>query len=235
MFRSESSTSAYCAVMYTANLLFNPALGTLANNPPRYIDSIRCTRTLHLHTLQIPHSQSNCKIEELVLTIGTLTGIQLQRFISQSKPSLKKLLLEEIEGVSNKEFLVFLLSVSPTLRSIQLRNCTFSRDTVDEEYAIDAAMPSLYLEEAKIDGDMCSVLALSRKAPSVPKRAGVGGRDTIFLSIRSTADWEGLIEALRVTGWGAVIIKSGAGRAELLSRAFEEAKSRDIVFQNQLY
>ncbi|RDB23679.1 hypothetical protein Hypma_009156 [Hypsizygus marmoreus] len=69
-----------------------------------------------------------CKIEHLILERGRLTGPQFLRFASPfSPPVLKRLDLEAVQGISNADFLAFLMQVAPTLTSLTVRECTFPR------------------------------------------------------------------------------------------------------------
>ncbi|KAF8065068.1 hypothetical protein FPV67DRAFT_167776 [Lyophyllum atratum] len=110
-----------------------------------------------------PHLQ--CRIEELKLENGLLTGPQLSRFTASPTPHLKVLELYGVSGLSNHDFFLFLISV-PTLTQLSIACSSLSRSSDEEERALDAAIPMLEaLCSVRVESAHVSALALSRKPP----------------------------------------------------------------------
>ncbi|RDB23682.1 hypothetical protein Hypma_009155 [Hypsizygus marmoreus] len=134
-----------------------------------------------------------CKIEDLRLERGLITGTQLLQF---ALPIVKCVHLEHIDGVSNADFLTFLMLLAPTLTSLTVQNCEFARgegkeetgaevraETAEEtetteateEHAVDTAMPYLTsLTQLSIDGKAGSALAIMRKPPLASRSPSPG-------------------------------------------------------------
>ncbi|KAG6914983.1 hypothetical protein DXG01_014041 [Tephrocybe rancida] len=84
----------------------------------------------------------SCKISDLDLAYGTLSGPHLRLFTPPSAPRLRKLKLAHVDGLLNSDFAPFLAAVAPTLEDLTVEDCEITRVT-DEEFALDAVMPQL--------------------------------------------------------------------------------------------
>lgn len=135
-----------------------------------------------------------------------MTERQLLRFSSPSQPTLRDLSLQLVKGLSNGDFLEFLLQVAPTLTRLSVQHCVLPCTKEDEEYAIDAAMPKMEcLNSVTITGpDLASVLAIARKPQRKENDSIV--RDAIFIDGGLRFDMRGIVTALKATGWGEIQI-----------------------------
>ncbi|KAG6849538.1 hypothetical protein H0H93_007626 [Arthromyces matolae] len=106
------------------------------------------------------------RLDDLTLGVGKLSGPLLLSLSgpSATPPTLRIVCLESITGITNAEFLIFLLRVAPTLEFLSVSACPMWRKSNEEEYAIDAAMPELVsLKNLVSDSDILTSKALSRK------------------------------------------------------------------------
>jgi len=99
----------------------------------------------------------------LILGDGTLIGSQLLYFIPPTPPTLSKLVLVKIKGLTNADFTVFLDAVAPSLEILHLQECSFTKTSSSEELALDATISKMNLKIAQMNTDHISTLALSRK------------------------------------------------------------------------
>ncbi|KAF5386613.1 hypothetical protein D9615_001544 [Tricholomella constricta] len=152
-------------------------------------------------------AQLVCPIEELRFYSGELTRSQLLIFASPTLPlpRLQRAKFYYVKGLTNSHFLGFLTRVASTLVSLTVIRSEILRGG-DEEYAIDATMPSmLSLETLSLEGDVASASVISGKI----KRQGRdtdGRKDTMQLYNLSFTDHESIVHALGVTGWDVISI-----------------------------
>ncbi|KAF9459686.1 hypothetical protein BDZ94DRAFT_1001647 [Collybia nuda] len=186
----------------------------------------------HLNTLAQSYS---CKIEGLNLSHVTISGPQILRLISPSHPILTGLSLDNISGVSNREFLSFLSYASPTLVHLHISSSNIPRDSDAEEYAVDAVMPLMVaLNGATISGQ-ASILAIARKSRSkVPKPINslqsLYSMNTSVTFTDNTYDPSAsdVAAALQTTGWRSITISYASGN---VGPNTWDASSREMVIQ----
>jgi hypothetical protein len=175
-----------------------------------------------------------CQLQNLRLRGGYITGPHLHWFIQPGYPSLQSLSLHSIEGLLNHELYSFLLHVSSTLTTMHIEQCVIRRRE-DEEYALDAAMPSMScLRLARIEGDILSDLSIMRK-PRRPKshvNSFRGSSERDILIIRSSSSFPLILPALQMTGWDNVTLR---GKTRVLDpivkqKAIDLAAERGIEF-----
>jgi hypothetical protein len=146
----------------------------------------------------------------MYLQNGYISGFQLLQFISPPQPTLKRVELQHLHGLSNRDLVSFLSQVSSTLQSFSINSCFVSRDTIDEEYAFDAVVHKmLCLDQAYIAGsDLATLLAITRKTRRAPIDPFVFPWPTqISVELESCQiDVDLVIEALHATGWHAVTL-----------------------------
>ncbi|KAH0583507.1 hypothetical protein J132_09661 [Termitomyces sp. J132] len=179
-----------------------------------------------------------CPIEDLNLRIGKLTGPLLMRLTgpSFSPPTLRVVRFDAIKGLTNSDFLAFLLRVSPTLVSLSVSACPMWRTSDDEEYAIDTAMPSLTsLETLILEGDLSSEKALIQKVRQRPSDVNIAWkRHCISLCNPLMMRLESVLDAVSVTGWDSihVYLDTPVGYSPQTSvEVVQAAKARGIDFR----
>ncbi|KAG6913975.1 hypothetical protein DXG01_003197 [Tephrocybe rancida] len=174
-------------------------------------------------------TELQCNIEDLRLRTSHLTGRQFVRFTSSH---LRKVELERLNGPLNRDLLSFLSSAAPSLASLTIRSCPFLRQSMHEQYAIDALMPHLHaLEELTVSGDLLTARAIADKPP------GEHSSLASFTATLSPALYiDDLADALETGGWKSVTIKTLPGFMDetelwMKQQALETAARRDIVFE----
>jgi len=112
--------------------------------------------------------------------------------------------MKEVCGLRNQDFRVFLTAVAHSISKIIVLQCIFSRD-VDEEFALDAAMPNLSsLETLSADGRSVSALAISRR-PLINSTASRDLHGSISIEpAGSELALHEVAEAMKVTTWKAI-------------------------------
>ncbi|KAF9459677.1 hypothetical protein BDZ94DRAFT_1267785 [Collybia nuda] len=184
----------------------------------------------------------SCRIEELHLSHENISGVQILQLVSPSRPMLKELYLENISGVSNREFLSFLSYTSPTLVRLRIFSCDIPRDSDAEEYAVDAVMPQMVSLNRAILFGQASVLAIARK-PQAPKtEIPHHPWHDMTLSVTFTDNTYDLsasdvVGALQTTGWKSIMIthpgeSAGPNSWDILSyeTVHRVAKERGLDF-----
>ncbi|KAG5644244.1 hypothetical protein DXG03_008839 [Asterophora parasitica] len=177
------------------------------------------------------------QLHDLALFNVRLSVRQLLIFASPRYPTpiLRRAKLFEVSGLTNADLLSFLTHVAPGLFILSISNCSFSRASLEEEYAVDATMPSMTsLERAILNGDIASSLAIARK----PLRTGppTGNKwDKQRIELRNAhVTQESINDALQTTHWEHVVA-AGLSRDQysypLDLRANDIAKLREITFQ----
>jgi hypothetical protein len=160
---------------------------------------------------------------------GILTSAQLQWFASPFS-NIRDLSLIDIVGLSNVGLSNFLQKVGSTLVKLSVIGSTIARDSLDEGYAIDLAMPIMMsLNTAHIYGDLLTTLAISGKEriPSHLNRA-----ITIYRAPQID-DIDSFIDALGTTGWDDIEFASNNAMVwddDAQRRVSEFAKDRGIRF-----
>ncbi|KAG6900671.1 hypothetical protein C0993_005904 [Termitomyces sp. T159_Od127] len=179
-----------------------------------------------------------CPIENLNLGIGMLKSSLLMRLTGPlySPPTIRFARFDAVKGLTNSDFLAFLMRVSSTLVSLVVSACPMWRNSDDEEYAIDAAMPSLkFLETLILEGDLSSEKALIRKVRQRPLGEGtIRNRHQISLSSPKMVQLDVLMDAVSVTGWDTihVYLDTPAGYSPQLSSEVTQAgKARGVDFR----
>ncbi|KAG6919789.1 hypothetical protein DXG01_000289 [Tephrocybe rancida] len=183
-----------------------------------------------------PHTEFQSKLKELSLVSGELSGPQLLFFLgaTRTSPSLQIVELRHICGLTNFDLLIFLLHVAPCLKKLVIASCDIAR-TPNDEYALDAAMPSLAsLDSVELIGDLASDLVLLRK---VRRRVHGTARTSISLAL-PPSKLPGVVKAMAVTSWERIDIRwdqrTGTPAWNLLSDAYNKAYRRRISFSTAL-
>ncbi|TFY59692.1 hypothetical protein EVG20_g7691 [Dentipellis fragilis] len=214
--------------------------------PPAYVpalfDVIQCmTHWPHLRALSIRqfvagHLDSGSSIsdksdpvpyprlEHLLLVGGEISGREL---LCLTSPSLKKVTLADLTGLTHASLKEWLLAISPTLEELRIGRCTIRRENEYEGFAIDEVIGEMdKLHTLSLDGDFFSKLVLTRKARR-PKSSTthritlVGQLPEIF-----TEDFLGVLE---YTGWEDILLLNAAYRyPELFERAKAVAERNGI-------
>ncbi|KAG6917327.1 hypothetical protein DXG01_002985 [Tephrocybe rancida] len=157
-----------------------------------------------------PSTSGQFNLRNLTLSSGTLSASQLRRLIPSSIPRLKTLRLTHVDGFSNHDFTLFLRAVASTLEEIFVTDCEFSRGSPSEEFALDAAMPTLTaLVRLYARGPgLASSLTLARKPVSYNR---VGPRRLMpSITLRLGKDdvlSNELLQAVEVTGWETITVR----------------------------
>ncbi|KAG6841142.1 hypothetical protein C0991_001418 [Blastosporella zonata] len=176
---------------------------------------------------EVPELQ--CRIVNLRLRTSHLTGRQFVRFTSSR---LRKVELERLIGPLNRDLLSFLSAAAPSLTSLTIRSCTFLRQTMHEEYAIDAVMHQLCaLEELAVSGDILTARAIAEKAPAKHSSSPVSFTATLAPALYI----DDLPESLETSGWNIVTIRALPGFMDdtdlwMKQQALEIAARRNIIF-----
>ncbi|KAG6846631.1 hypothetical protein H0H93_012730 [Arthromyces matolae] len=106
---------------------------------------------------------------------------------------------------------------------------------MNEEYAIDAVMHKLWsLEELYVSGDLLTPLSIARKR----RRDGPPASSTFMATVVPGIYLEGIIEALEVSEWNVVSIKTLPGFVDgdellLKESALKVAARRGIALMYQ--
>ncbi|KAG5644232.1 hypothetical protein DXG03_008827 [Asterophora parasitica] len=177
------------------------------------------------------------QLVDLALFNVKLSARQLLIFASPRYPTpiLRRAKFSEVFGLTNADLLSFLTHVAPGLFILSISDCSFSRASLEEEYAVDATMPSMTsLERAILHGEIASSLAIARK----PLRTGppTGNTwDKQRIELRNPhVTQESINDALQTTHW-EYVIAAGLTRNEysylLGHKANKIATSRGITFQ----
>ncbi|KAG6880233.1 hypothetical protein C0992_002999 [Termitomyces sp. T32_za158] len=181
--------------------------------------------------------QITCPIHDLYLGVGILRGPLLMRLTGSlpSPPTICFAQFDAVKGLTNSDFLAFLLRVSPTLVYLSVSDCPMWRNSDDEEYAIDAAMPNLTsLETLSLGGDLSSEKALIRKIRRMSlDEETTQNRHKISLFNPKMVRLDVVMDALSVTGWDAIHIcmDTPAGYSpQLTAEVTQAAKARGIDF-----
>ncbi|KAG5351757.1 hypothetical protein C0989_005012 [Termitomyces sp. Mn162] len=176
---------------------------------------------------EVPELQ--CKIENLRLRVSGPTGRGFIRFTSYQ---LQNVELRGLNGPLNQDLKAFLSVAAPSLKSLAIQSCPFCRQSIDEDYAIDAVMPQLCsLEELLVSGDLLSAQSIVMKGPgkSSSSLSNFSAMEAPALYLKDLAD------ALESSGWKAVKIYALhvlMDKSDLLMRqeAAEVATRRNIAF-----
>lgn len=149
-------------------------------------------------------------------------------------PTIRVARFDDIRGLTNSDLLAFLLRVSPTLVSLHISACGMWRDSDDEEYAIDVAMPGLTsLETLILEGDLTSEKALIRKVRRQQDERTTQNRHKISLSSPKMVRLDAIMDAVAVTGWDTIdmYLDTSAGYSPQLSaEVTQAAKARGVDF-----
>ncbi|KAG6917325.1 hypothetical protein DXG01_002983 [Tephrocybe rancida] len=156
-----------------------------------------------------PSTSGQFNLIKLTLSSGTLSASQLRRLTPSSIPRLKILQLVHVDGFSNHDFTLFLRAVASTLEEIFVAECEFSRGSPSEEFALDAAMPTLtaLVRLYAFGPGLASSLTLARKPVSysmlssrrlMPSITLQPGKDDVLSNE--------LLQAVEVTGWVSIKI-----------------------------
>ncbi|KAJ7786748.1 hypothetical protein B0H14DRAFT_302068 [Mycena olivaceomarginata] len=169
-----------------------------------------------------------CALRSITLYNGPITAPQLCNLTAGSHSSLSDVSFNGIVGLSNAGLKGWLLQVAPALRQLNIEKSSIAKASDDEEYALDATMSHLIsLSSMRIEGDVLSELAVSRK-PGSTGRSG-GGR--INLANCPGVNPNGLVQALKYTGW-SIISTQGLfeGNKPLREEGKAIAKERGLYF-----
>lgn len=187
-------------------------------------------RSISLHAVQLPPLTR--KLESLELFQGNINGPQFLHFAT---PRLRTLRLYAVTGLVNSDLLSFLSQVAPILETLIIESTTILRNSKDEEYAIDAAMPLMTnLVSLTISGDLGSVLVLTRK-PATPQ-GSLRRAVLIFLGVSANVlGMDSIIMAAGVTLWDVARLSSDVESGNAWNeysrmRASEIARKRGIEF-----
>ncbi|KAG6917324.1 hypothetical protein DXG01_002982 [Tephrocybe rancida] len=151
-----------------------------------------------------PSTSGQFNLINLTLSFGTLSASQLRRLTPSSVPRLNTLRLVHVDGFSNHDFTLFLCAAASTLKEIFVTDCEFSRGAPSEEFALDAAMPTLtaLVKLCARGPGLASSLTLGRKPVSynilgprylMPSITLQPGKDDVLSNE--------LLQAVEVTGW----------------------------------
>jgi hypothetical protein len=180
-------------------------------------------------------------LRRLNLWHGKLTGSQLLNFVQLPQPVLKDLYLNDVQGFTNNDLLLFLLEVAATVTTLYI-GCPHIEKSPDEPFAIDVAIAKMgALERLYIAGSCCSALVLSQKPPLMsgdsnrPSWAHNSRHPAIDISFGVDWNWDDLLQALVVSEWRSISFFGGGMRARdtddrLKHKAKEMAAERDITF-----
>ncbi|KAF9459678.1 hypothetical protein BDZ94DRAFT_1324630 [Collybia nuda] len=179
----------------------------------------------------------NCKIQELYLQDGEITGSQLLHFISPSESSLSRVDFHGLHGLLNHDLISFFSQVSSTIKWIVVSRCSILRDTEDEEYAFDVVMSKMVsLHYVFIEGpNLASPLSVMRKPKSTRRGTNaLPNMISVELAGPCQVNIDNILEVLQVTTWQTIRLVhpsfSGWG-AELRDRVHEAARQRKISLE----
>ncbi|KAJ6511027.1 hypothetical protein C8R45DRAFT_1068858 [Mycena sanguinolenta] len=118
----------------------------------------------------------SCALKTVLLFNGPITAPQLSNLTAGSHASLSNLDLNGVVGLSNSGLKDWLFEAGGSLQRLNIEKCSVAK-AADEEYALDAAVGHLAaLSNLRVDGDIVSELAISRKiAPTERDR-----RDEVY-------------------------------------------------------
>ena len=166
-----------------------------------------------------------CNILDLKLMGGRLTGPSFLRFVQTPQPRLKRLYLNSVTGLNNKDLLAFISTIASTLEELRIFSSGRRRTMMThEEYAIDLMMPRLVsLQEIVLLGDNLTAKAIAGRMSEGHVRARIAIADAPGL------DPVGLAEALQAEycQWESIKIYTSSD----FWLALEMAKKRGIDFQ----
>ena len=170
-----------------------------------------------------------CNILGLDLTEGKLTGPSFLRFVQTPQPRLKRLYLNSVTGLANKDLLAFLSIIASTLEELQILSPSLSslQLMTQEEYAIDLVMPRLVsLQKIVLLGDYLTGKAIAGRMSEEHVRARLAFGNAPGLDPRSLA------EALQAghCRWESIEVYTSLPRGTF-QLALETAKKRGIDFQ----
>ena len=143
---------------------------------------------------------STCTITRVSLHSISLDLSQLRLLTTSWKSALREARINDISGITNEEFRMWLSEVGPSLESLHLSPTIPRHRSNNEEYALDAMLPIMSnLVSLNIQGDVASHLVLERFAPT--RDVIPGRRYKLCMRYMRGMNPDGFLNALNTTAW----------------------------------
>lgn len=158
-----------------------------------------------------------CSIKSVSLHRGSLKLPQLRSLTTSTKSALQIASLQYISGLTNRDLYTWLTEVGPTLTHLTIQFSTISRQSDDEEYAVDVVLPTMTtLIHLDLEGDITSELVLMRYSPDQSSQSSKSWRRWGSLRIDNAPGMSahGFVRALKTTEWSQISVANLVLREE---------------------